>query len=72
LRATYSGLTHNEEGGAIITHDNITSDEAAQKAIAIFNRRWQSATFTKTKEAVISFPSTTVCRIAILSTYPRK
>lgn len=47
--ATYSGLTHNEEGGAIIAHNNIASDEAAQKAIAIFNHRWQSATLVDEK-----------------------
>ncbi len=42
--ATYSGLTHNDEGGAIITHPDATKDEAAHKAIGIFERRWQSAT----------------------------
>jgi ERCC4-related helicase/HKD family nuclease len=47
--ATYPGLTHNEEGGAIITHDDIASDEAAQKATAIFNRRWQSSTLVDEK-----------------------
>ncbi|HXG65172.1 MAG TPA: helicase-related protein [Blastocatellia bacterium] len=41
--ATYPGLTHNDEGGAIITHTNATGDEAARKAIAIFERRWQNA-----------------------------
>ena len=42
--ATYAGLTHNEEGGAIVTHPDAAKDEAAQKAIGIFERRWQSAT----------------------------
>ena len=42
--ATYSGLIHNDEGGAIITHSDVTTDEAAQKAISIFERRWESAT----------------------------
>ena len=42
--ATYPGLTHNEEGGAVIQHSDINSDEAAQKAIAIFERRWANAT----------------------------
>jgi len=42
--ATYPGLTHNEEGGAIITHTDVSTDEAAQKAIGIFARRWQNAT----------------------------
>jgi ERCC4-related helicase/HKD family nuclease len=42
--ATYAGLTHNEEGGAIIKHGEIATDEAAHKAISIFERRWQNAT----------------------------
>ena len=42
--ATYPGLTNNGEGGAIITHRNLADDEAAQKAINIFERRWKSAT----------------------------
>ena len=41
--ATYPGLTHNDEGGAIITHPHATKDEAALKAIGIFERRWQNA-----------------------------
>lgn len=41
---TYPGLTHNDEGGAIITHDDVLSDEADQKAIGIFERRWKNAT----------------------------
>jgi ERCC4-related helicase/HKD family nuclease len=41
--ATYPGLTHNDEGGAIVTHRDPASDEAAQKAIAIFERRWKNA-----------------------------
>ena len=41
--ATYPGLTHNDEGGAIITHPDATNDEAALKAIGIFERRWQNA-----------------------------
>jgi ERCC4-related helicase/HKD family nuclease len=42
--ATYPGLTHNDEGGAIITHPDAASDEAARKMIGIFERRWQNAT----------------------------
>jgi ERCC4-related helicase/HKD family nuclease len=42
--ATYPGLTHNDEGGAIIIHPDAADDEAALKAIEIFNRRWQNAT----------------------------
>ena len=42
--ATYAGLAHNDEGGAIIKHAESTTDEAAQKAIGIFERRWQNAT----------------------------
>ena len=42
--ATYHGLTHNDEGGTIVTHPNAANDEAAQKAIGIFERRWQNAT----------------------------
>ena len=41
--ATYAGLAHNDEGGAIIKHAESTTDEAAQKAIGIFERRWQNA-----------------------------
>lgn len=41
--ATYHGLTHNDEGGAIVTHPDAANDEAAQKAIGIFERRWQNA-----------------------------
>lgn len=41
--ATYPGLTHNDEGGAVIRHSDIPNDEAAQKAVAIFERRWQNA-----------------------------
>jgi ERCC4-related helicase/HKD family nuclease len=47
--ATYAGLTHNEEGGAIVTHPDTASDEAAQKAVGIFERRWQSATIVDEK-----------------------
>jgi len=42
--ATYPGLTHNDEGGAIISHPDISKDEAALKAIGIFERRWKQAT----------------------------
>ncbi|MGA2159999.1 MAG: helicase-related protein [Dehalococcoidia bacterium] len=42
--ATYPGLTHNDEGGAIITHSDMQNDEAGKKAIIIFDRRWQNAT----------------------------
>ena len=42
--ATYHGLTHNEEGGAIVTHPDASKDDAARKAIGIFERRWQNAT----------------------------
>lgn len=42
--ATYPGLTHNDEGGAIIYHPDVRTDEAARKAIAIFERRWVNAT----------------------------
>jgi len=42
--ATYPGLTHNDEGGAIINHSNVDADEVAQKAINIFERRWTNAT----------------------------
>jgi len=42
--ATYPGLAHNDEGGAIITHPDAANDEAALKAINIFERRWQNAT----------------------------
>jgi len=41
--ATYTGLSHNDEGGAIIRHDDATNDEAAHKAIGIFERRWANA-----------------------------
>lgn len=47
--ATYHGLSHNDEGGAIVTHRDVTSDEAAQKAIAIFERCWQNATLVDEK-----------------------
>ena len=47
--ATYHGLTHNEEGGAIVTHSDVANDEAAQKAIGIFERRWKSATLVDEK-----------------------
>lgn len=46
---TYPGLTHNDEGGAIITHTDMLTDEAAQKAIGIFERRWQNATIVDEK-----------------------
>ena len=42
--ATYPGLNHNDEGGAIIIHPDISKDEAALKAIGIFERRWKQAT----------------------------
>lgn len=42
--ATYHGLSHNEEGGAIVTHTDAATDAAAQKAIGIFERRWCDAT----------------------------
>jgi len=41
--ATYTGLSHNDEGGAVIRHDDAPNDEAAQKAIGIFERRWANA-----------------------------
>ena len=41
--ATYPGLSHNDEGGAVIRHSDLLNDEAAQKATAIFERRWQNA-----------------------------
>jgi ERCC4-related helicase/HKD family nuclease len=41
--ATYTGLSHNDEGGAIVRHRDVPHDEAAQKAIGIFERRWQNA-----------------------------
>jgi len=47
--AIYYGLSHNDEGGAIVTHRDVTNDEAAQKAIAIFERRWQNATLVDEK-----------------------
>jgi superfamily II DNA or RNA helicase/HKD family nuclease len=47
--ATYHGLTHNDEGGAIVTHPDVTDDEAAQKAVGIFERRWKSATLVDEK-----------------------
>lgn len=47
--ATYHGLTHNDEGGAIVTHPDATKDEAAQKAIGIFERRWKNATLVDEK-----------------------
>lgn len=47
--ATYDGLTHNDEGGAIVTHPDVANDEAAQKAIGIFERRWKSATLVDEK-----------------------
>lgn len=42
--ATYPGLTRNDEGGAIITHPDYQHDEAAQKMVGIYNRRWTNAT----------------------------
>jgi SNF2 family DNA or RNA helicase len=47
--ATYPGLSHNDEGGAIITHADVLNDEAAQKAIGIFERRWRNATIVDEK-----------------------
>jgi ERCC4-related helicase/HKD family nuclease len=47
--ATYPGLTHNDEGGAVITHPDAGKDDAAQKAIGIFERRWQNATIVDAK-----------------------
>ena len=41
--ATYPGLTHNDEGGAVVTHGDAANDPAAQKMIAIFERRWSNA-----------------------------
>ena len=46
---TYAGLMHNDEGGAIIKHAEISTDEVAQKAIAIFERRWRNATLVDEK-----------------------
>jgi ERCC4-related helicase/HKD family nuclease len=48
--ATYPGLTHNDEGGAIITHPDATNDEAANKANGIFDRRWRNATVVDENE----------------------
>jgi len=42
--ATYGGLIGNDEGGAVITHSDLESDEAAKKVISIFSRRWESST----------------------------
>lgn len=42
--ATYHGLSHSEEGGAIVSHPEAGKDEAAQNAIAAFECRWQIAT----------------------------
>ena len=42
--AIYHGITHNDEGGAIVTHRDVANDEAAQKAIDIFDFRWKNAT----------------------------
>ncbi len=41
--ATYPGLNHNDEGGAVIRHADAPNDEAARKAMGIFERRWQNA-----------------------------
>lgn len=38
--ATYTGLSHNDEGGAVVRHADAAHDEAAQKAMGIFERRW--------------------------------
>jgi HKD family nuclease/ERCC4-related helicase len=51
---TYPGLTHNDEGGAIITHTDVLNDEAAKKAISIFERRWQNATIVN-EEVLAAF-----------------
>lgn len=48
--ATYPGLNNNDEGGAIITHSDFMNDESAQKAIAIFDRRWQNAKIIDERE----------------------
>jgi len=48
--ATYPGLNHNDEGGAIIKHSDFADDEAAQKAIGIFERRWANALLVDEKE----------------------
>jgi ERCC4-related helicase/HKD family nuclease len=45
----YHGLTHNDEGGAIVTHHDAANDEMAQKAIGIFEQRWQNATLVDEK-----------------------
>ena len=42
--ATYGGLIGNDEGGAVITHSDLESDEAAKKVISIFSRRWENST----------------------------
>jgi len=47
--ATYPGLSHNDEGGAIIQHSDVQNDEAAKKAMGIFERRWQNATIIDEK-----------------------
>ena len=47
--AMYPGLTLDNEGGAVIRHADVPNDEAAQNAIAVFERRWQSATLVDEK-----------------------
>jgi SNF2 family DNA or RNA helicase/HKD family nuclease len=49
VNATYPGLNHNDEGGAIVTHSDMENDEAAKKATGIFNRRWENATMIDEK-----------------------
>ena len=56
--ATYPGLSHNDEGGAVIRHDDVPNDEAARKAIGIFERRWANARLVDDK-ALAAFKSDT-------------
>lgn len=60
--ATYPGLTHNDEGGAIITHTDPAGDEAAQKAIGIFERRWKNATLVDEK-VLAAFKAEAACPV---------
>jgi PLD-like domain len=85
--ATYAGLMQNDEGGAIIKHAEISTDEAAQKAIAIFERRWRNATLVDEKvlaafktdavpphlpRAIVSAARTTFTRNTVLDASRRR
>ncbi|MEI7835790.1 MAG: helicase-related protein [Planctomycetota bacterium] len=54
--ATYPGLNHNDEGGAVIRHRDAPTDEAARKATGIFERRWENARLVD-EEALEAFKS---------------